>query len=215
MHFKSLALLKQARLIIVNHLINGENRRDYPHKGERISPPSAMMWLDKIGHVDRVQHRLTWSALHSTNHRRIVTLLQSTDGLFKTILITHNNYWHNENFNHGFYISFYCLHIQNILFFLLLLLLSILLLSLLQFLMCTCEQHTYTSSEHFHLEELRRNHARPGQRKFSCPGRESNSRPSKSHHSRETNRKIMAGILSYEPAFDRKIVENFGYVSSV
>ena len=81
--------------------------------------------------------------------------------------------------------------------------------------MCTCEQHTYTSSEHFHLEELRRNHARPGQRKFSCPGRESNSRPSKSHHSRETNRKIMAGILSYEPAFDRKIVENFGYVSSV
>ena len=25
----------------------------------------------------------------------------------------------------------------------------------------------------------------------------------------------MAGILSYEPAFDRKIVENFGYVSSV
>ena len=44
---------------------------------------------------------------------------------------------------------------------------------------------------------------------------ESNSRPSKSHHSRETNRKIMAGILSYEPAFDRKIVENFGYVSSV
>ena len=165
-----------------------------------------MMWLDKIGHVDRVQHRLTWSALHSTNHRRIVTLLQSTDGLFKTILITHNNYWHNENFNHGFYISFYCLHIQNILFFLLLLLLSILLLSLLQFLMCTCEQHTYTSSEHFHLEELRRNHARPGQRKFSCPGRESNSRPSKSHHSRETNRKIMAGILSYEPAFDRKLL---------
>ena len=81
--------------------------------------------------------------------------------------------------------------------------------------MCTCEQHTYTSSEHFHLEELKRNHARPGQRKFSCPGRESNSRPSKSHHSRETNRKIMAGILSYEPAFDRKIVENFGYVSSV
>ena len=81
--------------------------------------------------------------------------------------------------------------------------------------MCTCEQHAYTSSEHFHLEELRRNHARPGQRKFSCPGQESNSRPSKSHHSRETNRKIMAGILSYEPAFDRKIVENFGYVSSV
>ena len=61
----------------------------------------------------------------------------------------------------------------------------------------------------------RRNHARPGQRKFSCPGRESNSRPSKSHHSRETNKKIMAGILSYEPAFDRKIAENFGYVSSV
>ena len=26
--------------------------------------------------------------------------------------------------------------------------------------MCTCEQHTYTSSEHFHLEELRRNHGR-------------------------------------------------------
>ena len=25
----------------------------------------------------------------------------------------------------------------------------------------------------------------------------------------------MAGILSYEPAFDRKIAENFGYVSSV
>ena len=127
--------------------------------------------------------------------------------------------------------------------------------------MCTCEQHTYTSSEHFHLEELRRNHgrdpfnqnsnrsdrekwstskggpvfsklfrldrtdplsfgpkfpeilvewiaphARPGQRKFSCPGRESNSRPSKSHHSRETNRKIMARILSYEPTFDRKIL---------
>ena len=74
------------------------------------------------------------------------------------------------------------------------------------FLMCTCEQLTYTSSEHFHLEELRRNHARRGQRKFSCPGRESNSRPSKSHHSRETNRKIMAGILSYEPAFDRKLL---------
>ena len=33
--------------------------------------------------------------------------------------------------------------------------------------------------------------------------------------SRETNKKIMAGILSYEPAFDRKIAENFGYVSSV
>ena len=31
----------------------------------------------------------------------------------------------------------------------------------------------------------------------------------------ETNKKIMAGILSYEPAFDRKIAENFGYVSSV
>ena len=74
------------------------------------------------------------------------------------------------------------------------------------FLMCTCEQLTYTSSEHFHLEELRRKHARPGQRKFSCPRRESNSRPSKSHHSRETNRKIMAGILSYEPAFDRKLL---------
>ena len=81
--------------------------------------------------------------------------------------------------------------------------------------MSTCEQHTYTSSEQFHLEELRRNHTRPGQRKCSCPGRESNSRPSKSHHSWETNRKIMARILSYEPAFDRKIAENFGYVSSV
>ena len=81
--------------------------------------------------------------------------------------------------------------------------------------MCTCEQHTYTSSEYFHLEELRRNHARPGQRQFSCPGREPKSRPSKSHHSRETTRKIMAGILSYDPAFDRKIAENFGYVSSV
>ena len=81
--------------------------------------------------------------------------------------------------------------------------------------MCTCEQHTYTSSEHFHLEELKRNHARPGQRQFSCPGRESKSRPSKSQHSRETTRKIKAGILSYEPAFDRKIAENFGYVSSV
>ena len=54
----------------------------------------------------------------------------------------------------------------------------------------------------------RRNHARPGQRKFSCPRRESNSRRSKSRHSRETNRKIMAGILTYEPAFDRKITEN-------
>ena len=31
----------------------------------------------------------------------------------------------------------------------------------------------------------------------------------------ETNRKIMAGILSYEPAFDRKIAANFGYVSEV
>ena len=90
-----------------------------------------------------------------------------------------------------------------------------LLLLLLLFLMYTCEQHTYTSSEHFHSEELRRNHARPGERKFSSSGRESNSRPSKSHHSRETNKKIMAGILSYEPAFDRKIAENFGYVSSV
>ena len=47
--------------------------------------------------------------------RRIVTLLQSTDGLFKTILIKHNNnYWHKQNFNHGFYISCYYLHIQNI-----------------------------------------------------------------------------------------------------
>ena len=35
--------------------------------------------------------------------------------------------------------------------------------------MCTCEQHTYTSSEHFHLEELRRNHARPGQRILGDP----------------------------------------------
>ena len=35
-----------------------ENRRDYPEKGERISPLSAMTCLDKIGHVDRVQHRL-------------------------------------------------------------------------------------------------------------------------------------------------------------
>ena len=60
----------------------------------------------------------------------------------------------------------------------------------------------------------RRNHARPGQRKFSCPRRESNSRPSKSHHSRETNKKIVARILSYEPAFDTKIAENLGYVSS-
>ena len=99
-------------------------------------------------------------------------------------------------------------HAKYFIFLLLLLLSLLLLLLLLLFLMCTCEQHTYTSSEHFHLEELRRNHARPGQRKFSCPGRESNSRPSKSHHSRETNRKIMAGILSYEPAFDRKIAEN-------
>ena len=65
-------------------------------------------------------------------------------------------------------------------------------------------------------EKPGRNHARPGQRKFSSPGRESNSRPSKSHHqSRETNRNIMAGILSYEPAFDRKIAANSGYVSSV
>ena len=56
------------------------------------------------------------------------------------------------------------------------------------------------------LVELIAPHARPGQRKFSCPGRESNPRPSKSHHSRETNRKIMAGILSYEPTFDRKIL---------
>ena len=44
--------------IIVNHLINGENRRDYPHKGKRISPPSAMTWLDKTSHVHRVQHHL-------------------------------------------------------------------------------------------------------------------------------------------------------------
>ena len=36
-----------------------ENGRDYPHKRERISPPSAMIWLDKTGHVDRVQHHLT------------------------------------------------------------------------------------------------------------------------------------------------------------
>ena len=36
--------------IIVNHLINGENRR----KSKRLP---AMTWLDKIGHVDRVQHR--------------------------------------------------------------------------------------------------------------------------------------------------------------
>ena len=42
-----------------------------------------------------------------------------------------------------------------------------------------------------------------------------NNRTSKSHHSRETNRKNMAGILSCELVFDRKIAENFGYVSSV
>ena len=42
-----------------------------------------------------------------------------------------------------------------------------------------------------------------------------NNRTPKSHHSRETNRKNMAGILSYEPTFDRKIADNFGYVSSV
>ena len=42
-----------------------------------------------------------------------------------------------------------------------------------------------------------------------------NNRTSKSHHSRETNRNNMAGILGYEPPFDRKIAESFGYVSSV
>ena len=36
-----------------------------------------------------------------------------------------------------------------------------------------------------------------------------------SHHSQETNRKNMVGILSCELVFDRKIAENFGYVSSV
>ena len=41
------------------------------------------------------------------------------------------------------------------------------------------------------------------------------NRTSKSHYSWETNRNNMAGILSYEPAFDRKIAANFGYVSSV
>ena len=41
------------------------------------------------------------------------------------------------------------------------------------------------------------------------------NRTSKSHYSRETNRNNMAGILSYEPASDRKIAENFGYASSV
>ena len=54
-----------------------------------------------------------------------------------------------------------------------------------------------------------------GNENFRAPGEKSNSRPSKSRHSRETNTNIMAGILSYEPAFDRKITENFGYVSSV
>ena len=77
--------------------------------------------------------------------RRIVTLLQSTDGLFKTILIKHNNYWHNENFNHGFYKLLLFTHTKYFIFLLL---------------------------------------------------------------SPETNKKIMAGILSYEPAFDRKIAEN-------
>ena len=79
--------------------------------------------------------------------------------------------------------------------------------------MCACEQHTYISSEHFHLEEGETMLAR-GNKNFRAPRRESNSRPS-SRHSRETNRKIMTGILSYVPAFDRKIAANFGYVSSV
>ena len=35
-----------------------ENRRDYTHKSERISLPFAIARLDKIGHMDRVQHRL-------------------------------------------------------------------------------------------------------------------------------------------------------------
>ena len=57
----------------------------------------------------------------------------------------HNNYWHNENFNHGFYKLLLFTHTKYFIFLLL---------------------------------------------------------------SPETNKKIMAGILSYEPAFDRKIAEN-------
>ena len=103
------------------------------------------------------------------------------------------------------FISCYYLHIQNILFLLLLLL----------FLMCTCEQHTYTSSEHFHLEEGETMLAR-GNENFRAPGENRTCDllnpiiPGK-----QITRKIMEGILSYEPAFDRKIAENFGYVSSV
>ena len=35
-----------------------ENRRDYTHKSERISLPFAIACLEKIGHLDCVQHRL-------------------------------------------------------------------------------------------------------------------------------------------------------------
>ena len=45
----------------------------------------------------------------------------------------------------------------------------LLLLLLLLFLMCTCEQRTYTSSEHFHLEEGETMLAR-GNENFRAPG---------------------------------------------
>ena len=35
-----------------------ENQRDYPQKSERVSLPSEIARLDKIGHMDRVQHGL-------------------------------------------------------------------------------------------------------------------------------------------------------------
>ena len=71
--------------------------------------------------------------------------------------------------------------------------------------MCTCEQHTYTSSEHFHLEEGETMLAR-GNENFLAPGE---------NRTRDLPNPVIPGILSYEPVFDRKIAENFGYVSSV
>ena len=75
--------------------------------------------------------------------------------------------------------------------------------------MCTCEQHTYTSSEHFHLEEGETMLAR-GNENFRAPGENRTS-----DLPNPIIQEDMEGIFSYEPALDRKIAENFGYVSSV
>ena len=61
--------------------------------------------------------------------------------------------------------------------------------------MLTCEQHTYTSSEHFHLEERDTMLAR-GNENFRASG---DNRTRDLPNPFDTNRNTMAGILSYEP----------------